>query len=168
MSPDEQTKLFYFIYGSIEKRCDDDVKRLRDATICFYEQKQNNECIFGKFNDNDKLNMLSYLCKALIRNTSAHYIELFEKYKKVTSMPLTIYYEFQHWCYFADVADYIHIVEIVMEIMRFNQIIENIPQKLQRYRSLMTTVIDEHNAHHYQKSELRRIIEKLYLFREIQ
>lgn len=168
MSPEEQTNIFNFAYDNIEERCDDDVKRIRDVIICFYDQKQNNEDIFGGFNENDKLNMMSYLCKALIKNTSAYYIELFKDFQKATNISIKIYYEFQHWCYFADMADYIPIVKIVMEIERFNQDLKNISQKLQKYRSLMTTVIDEHNEHHYQTSELRRIIEKLHLLREIQ
>lgn len=168
MSPEEQTQIFNYVYDNIEKRCDDDVKRLRDVIICFYDQKQNNEGIFGRFDYRDKEDMLSYLCKALIRNTSAYYIELFKNFQKATNISIKIYYEFQHWCYFADVADYIHIVEIVMEIERFNQDLINISQKLQKYKSLMTTVIDEHNEHHHQTSALRRIIEKLHLFREIQ
>lgn len=168
MSPEEQSTIFNFVYDSIEERCDNNAKRIRDIIIKFYDEKEKNEYIFGRFNNNEKNTMLSYLSKTLIKHTSDYYINLFNEYHNITNLHISAYYEFQRWCYYADVDDYINIVKIVMEIERFNQDIKNITQKLHKYRMMMSSFNNDSSDYSQSQYVLRRIVDKIHLLRAIQ
>lgn len=162
MTPEEYNNKLTFVYNSITNRCDAETQKLKIKLVEFYNEKKKHPDIFGMYKSKDDLELLSFLSKLLLKNTDNYYIDLFNEYYTTTNISKNIYYEFQKMCYYGDNDVYVHIIDIIMEIERFNV---NIKYNIQKFNKYVISISNIETTRH--KEQLMDIIKHIHLLREI-
>jgi hypothetical protein len=162
MTPEEYNNKLTFVYNSITNRCNAETQQLKIKLVDFYNEKKKHPDIFGIYKYKDDLELLSFLSKLLLKNTNNYYIDLFNEYYTTTNISKNIYYEFQKMCYYGDNDVFIHIIDIIMEIERFNV---NIKYNIQKFNKYVISLSNIEHANH--KEQLMKLIEHIHRLREI-